>query len=560
MNPFLYRFGSRTRVARVAGLLYATLAVAASLCFAGLLAGAGANPFVATLLPVALWAFAVSKPNRAVLGLSYPEANALTKAQMVADTPAVEQVLWTQTLFLNEDMQYEENPFVDNMTGKSDQKKAILEILDTKKVHGTLVNVPLLSGLDGQGTFGDGTRQGNDMQYVPGNFAIKVGRTYFSVAWTVTAESETMQGGVFMERVNRDLAAVMARRRASDICMNLRSVCYTTAGAPNLVWPLGVSGTAALTNANGLLTTAMVSGVNEILPGLGASPMNVETEGSGSERLRYMGLIQSVSLGSFSQDPKYLAAVTGGDIRGDQNALFTGAIKEWDSTWLYRWNNKDQKVGAIGNPFWARAKLGVAITAAASGTVVQGGGVSYNSTVQAGPAPKQYFRYFKASPYTCWNGDVFAATNNVTYYIAIINPNGTYGVFPYQVNDSMQITLTGGQVGGIAAPGGQAQTLNFVVGALILQCNVLGTYLNYSLFFGQNMIGSGVGSLNGADEGSSNLKMGSLKKGELDEGSTKYVGSEAVWGCRVVNDWTGGYPNFLLLEHAILPANAPALN
>lgn len=491
------------------------------------------------------------------LGISYPIATAKTKASALVDTPLSEEQLWAKTLFLNEDMQYEDNPFVDNMVGGRDSGKAILEVVETKKVHGTEVNVPLISGLDGEGTFGDDIRSGNDMTYDFGNFKVKVGRTFFSTAWTVTAESETMQGGVLMSRVNRDLSKVLARRRSGDMLMNLRKAAYTPIGAPNLVLPLGRGSVDDIVSTDTLNTT-MVSAVGEILPGLGASPMNVtKDKASDSEKLIYMGLVNNIAISSFVNDPRYTNAKTNADERGRLNASFTGELLPWDGVALYRWNNKDQKKGPIGNPLMPRAKLGVAITGAASGTVLQGGGFTYNAVRQASQNPSLYFKYFPAAAYKCFNGDLFVATTDQTYAVAIVNPNGTFGVFQYQVTDGKTLTLSSNAQA--VGPAGK-RTTNFVQGATIYFCNNIGTYLAWSLFYGQHMLGSGVGSLNGADSEAANLQMGSLKKGEEDRGSRKWVGTEAVWGCRVVNDWSGQYPNFLLLQHAITPANAPVLS
>ena len=304
-----------------------------------------------------------------------------------------------------------------------------------------------------------------------------------------------------------------------------------------------------------------------MLPTIGANPMNITKDGAGTAhgpKYHYMCLAQNAAVSSLILDPIYVNRAVNADLRGRLNASFTGELLEVDGMPIYRWYAKDPKVkDAIGNALMPKALLGQAVTVTGAGTQIFGGGLLYSPTETAAsgtagsPQAPQWFKYFPNAPYSVWNGVTYAAGSN-TEYIAIVNPNGSYGVFPYTQCDGNILTLSGGQVSGISAPGGQAQTLSFVQGARIYYCNAIGTYLAFTLFYGQNMVSSGVGSLNGGTD--LNAQIANLKEGEDDHGSRKWMGSEAVWGCNVVNDYTGSYTGFMLLLHAILPAGAPALN
>ena len=271
--------------------------------------------------------------------------------------------------------------------------------------------------------------------------------------------------------------------------------------------------------------------------------MNIAKDPSGSKIERYIAFGTARSFRPLSYEPAYLDALKAGDLRGDTNAVFTGEYKEWLGQGIYRWYSKDHaNNGPIGNPLEPRARLGVAITGATTGTSIHGGGLAYNAS--SFPAPL-YFEFFSNAPYTFFNGDSIAAVTNVTRYIQIINPDGTFGVFPYQVCDGKTITISGAALS--VGPSGK-RTTNFVQGAEIVECNVLGQAFSRVVFMGCDMLVCGYGSIDGKKV---NPKMGVRKEVERNYGLDFGIGVESVWGNAPVKRTDGTYPNFLIGEVAL---------
>ena len=540
------------------------IAILTAAVFGYRLAAAGANPLVCASLPVALWALLVSlsaapSVSAGMFCISYPISNAKTLASSNADTAKAMEELWAKSIMLGEVKYWELQPFADNMMGDAKSQKAFVEVLDTQRVNGQAVNIPLASGLDGEVVTGDNIRSGNEIQFQVGNFQVLVAFSWIGAAFTEADRSQTALGPKFESMCRDGLTKVMAKKRADDILMCMRFAALTDKGASNRLLPNGRGSVDSLTSAD-MLSTALVEQINGTLPSLGAQPMNTNKDASGSFKPSYMVLANTFACRSFIHDPIYRGAVTNGDVRGDGNANFTGKLMQWDGAFIYRWINADHpNKGPLGNPLMARGVLALPFTFAAGTSVVQMGGNVYSS---ADTPIRLYAKYFKGSPYTFANGDtqaLYVPSTGLTptyYYLAIVNPDNSCGVFSYNAatgNNGATITLTAQQT--ITG----ATATSFVKGAKVYQCNAIGTYLCKTLGFGAEAVAGGVGSINGKKADDPGLRMANIRMDEEDSGRVIKYSVQTNWGVRPVERVDATYPNFVVLEHAYQPDNAPLL-
>lgn len=499
-----------------------------------------------------LYALLITKGG-AVLAVAYPVANVTTYSDALSDTAKAAQELWVRTALFGADKMYQVNPFGDNMTGLPGSKKAIIRVVETQKVAGTTVNIPLRPGFGGPGVAGGGTRSGAEQKIRFGNMQVKIGKYWYGAAYQQTTKDQTMTGDTFDQVINQGLMEEHARKRSNDHLMRVIQATATAKGAANLVFADGVGSIAALKTVN-TVTAALLSKLNGELPSRGALPMSTSKDAQGlSNSEHFMFLGTSTILSPLKTDQSYLDAITRAQDRGANNSRFTGAFADYDGMGIYRWNLMDAAIeGPIGCPLTPRARLGTAVTAAGAATVLQGGGFLYNA---ANPNRPTYFEHFPGAPYQYYNGDLIAAETASTKYVLILDGAGGFGVFPYTTSDGTLITISGA---GLAVGPAGGRVTNFPQGSLVLPCNVLGTPWGYGLAFGAELLACGVGSINGSPtpEGA---QMGRKTEEIRNHGEDIAMGLEGVWGNQVVSRIDGLYPNFLLSPVAIAANGAPVI-
>ena len=492
-----------------------------------------------------LFAAVFSTAGNRALGVSYNVINATAVSDLVAQNAKIQEELWVRGIIFGADTLYNDNPLADGFTevlkngAKPTMGRPITGLVDTEKVNGQVVNITTMAGFGGPGVYGEGTRDGNEQQITIGSFPCKVGNLWFGYGFKRTVKDQTVIGGSLDEAITGAAQQQLAKKRNDDHLMRLRQINNS---GTNLIFPDGFGSRDELTGAAQFSTPFWTKGCDE-LPSQGAKPMNIAKDPSGSKIQRYLAFGTARTFRPLSYEPAYLDALKSGDLRGDTNAVFTGEYKEWLGQGIYRWVTMDHaNNGPIGNPLEPRARLGVAINGAITGTVVYGGGMAY--AAGAFPVPL-YFEFFSNAPYTFFNGESIAAVTNVTRYIQIINPDGSFGVFPYQVCDGKTITISGAALA--VGPAGK-RTTNFVQNAEIVECNVLGQAFARVVFMGCDMLVCGYGSIDGKKV---NPKMGVRKEVERNYGIDFGIGVESVWGNAPVKRTDGIFPNFLVGEVAI---------
>lgn len=511
------------------------------------------------------------QPVPGLFGTSYPVINTTTVTDLTTLTSKAREELWVRRIVLGADRIYQDNPFADNFTGRVDSakpdpkqlKKAIVQLTETEKVAGNTINVPTVAGFGGPGVAGEGNRIGSEQKIIVGNFPVSIGRYWFGVGFTAVSRDETLIGGRLDQTINDGLRTLMAKKKSDDHMVRMLAAADTVTGARNLLLPEGVGLFSELKSAD-VLSTNMIALAGQVLPGLGGIPMDTTSDSGGSVGECFTLFAVDKSLTDLSVEPAYLNAQKDAGVRGEANRCFKGGFSMWDGHGIYRWINRDHaNKGPVGSPLVARALLGAVETAGptyvstdtgltvASGTIIHGGGYAWSSTDV--PTP-QYFEFFQNAPYTYFNGNTIAAVTGTTRHLIIINRDGTFGVWPYAVNNGNKITINGATLA--VGPSGK-RTSTYHRGAVIMQCNILGTVIGRSLFLGAEAVVCGAGSINGNKV---DTQMGKRTEEHRNHDMDHAIGCEAVWGnAAVQRAGDNAYPNFLVLWHAVSVPGAPTI-
>jgi hypothetical protein len=483
-----------------------------------------------------------------MLGTSYPVINTTTVSNLTTMTAKAREELWVRRIVLGSDRMYQDNPFADGMLGKPGSGRPIVNVMETEKVAGNTVNIPTVAGLGGPPVMGEGDRIGNEQKLRIGNFQVQIGRFWFGVGFTAVARDETVIGGRLDEIVNTGLKELMAKKKSDDIMMKIINKSGTS--GRNYLLPDGCNSRADLVSAS-VMSTSLISRTGLQITSNGGKPMRVGKDEAGSTFSNH--LILGANLGWIPLDTEdaYLEARIKGGVRGTDNTIFTGRYDDWLGHGIYRWEHIDHgNYGPVGSPLVPRGFLGVAITGATTSTVVQGGGS--NDAASVSPAPL-YFGYFSNAPWTFANGETIAADNSTTRYLRIQNPNNSYGVFPYITNDGNQITISGAAI----SIGIGTETTNFVVGALIQECNAAGVPFCRFLGLAQEAIATGAGTING---NKADPQVGKRTEEHRNHDMDHAIGVEAVWGCNAVQRPDLVYPGFVVIEAALPTPGAPIIS
>lgn len=519
--------------------------------------------------PVGLLALLIvllnSNPAQAILGTSYPEIATTTLAGYVSGNAQVQQQLWIDRVLDTNGALYQSTPFADGMTGRVKvgkpaddraMRKAVVEITDTSKVRGDTINIFSEAGIGGEGATGDNVRNGTEAQIVTGNMTVKIGNQLFSLGFKQSSVDKTMIGlGLLQNKKwNDDLRSLHAKRKNDTIIWRMLATAgYGTAtfnavagSSPNLILPPGIANRDLLKSANTVdLPTIMQAG--DVLPGLGAYPMDTTDDSGGSVGELFMFFAADKSLFDLESDPTNNSFLQYGWDRGPTNPIFKGGFVKVRGHGLYRWIHRDHaNYDNIGSPLVPRAKLAVATTNT-DAQDLRGGGTLTGASTDTVP---QWFKHFSNAPVSMYGGiNNIAATTSATRYVMIIGSGG-YSVWSYTVNNGNKITTT-------AKVAGSTATTPYVhsVGDLIVECNALNTVIARSIMFGAQAVVGGVGSINGSV---ASPEMGRIVRQELDLQNDISLGVEGVAGySSVTRAGDNLAPGFVVCEHALSPTAVP---
>ncbi len=509
-------------------------------------------------------------PAPYALGTSYPVPASQTTSGLVALTAKAQEELWTRQVVLGSDPTVDETPFADGMIGRVREgkpsnpaklRKAIIEILDTAKVYGQTVNIPTRTALGGEGAAGEATRLGTEAPQIVGNLPITIGRQYYGTAIKGAATDQTIIGANgptnFMKNVGVDLRALHNRKK-SNSCM-MRMIQAAGSSGPNLLYPVGIAGRDNLI-ATSFVDTTLIARGGDYLPGIGALPMDTTQDSGGSVGRLYMFLSTQVGLRNLASEPAYVSSLQLAAERGETNPVFQGGFTKWNGHGIYRWVNSDHANNySIGSPLLPRAKLGLALTNADTGSIIHGGNTNgYNSETSAfKPA---WFENFSNAPYSFYGGiNNIGAVTNVVRYLAIINSDDPtkYGYYTYEVNDGNAITILAKYTRAVTGMNEGEQVRTHPAGSLIVEVNAKGQPFGKSLMFGAQAVAAGIGRIDGSPTAP---EMGRLIDEWYDQKNDHVIGVDAVYGCAAVQRaGDNSYPNFVVIEHSIFVDSLPVI-
>ncbi len=442
----------------------------------------------------------------------------------------------------------------------------IQENLDTRKMFGQVVNIPLTSGIGGAGVRQDTTLRGVEQKESEGMFQLSIGMKRTAVAVTGIARGQSVMGSDWDQRqqlnlgewsdwmTNQDYEAEMIARSTSDntIYANGKTSVETLRSADTF-------GTATITRMSGKLNT------------LGGLPLK-ELAGEDSQReLSYWFQTNQYAVEALRGSATWQQLLADALERGDSNKIFAGNLPRWAGQAINIWQIGDQPGAIPAGSFAApRAYTGAAITAGTAAFTLYGG----RTAVNAAKTDVLYFANFPAAEWMGYEGVKIAATTNITYYALIKDiTTGKFMMISYTTTNGNTITVVNRL--GAVAQGAQVTTLGNVVwntgvwttdklvdsagiGSEIYPCNSYGQPYVRTYALGDQAIVGGYGQY-ATDDGSPSLCMGRRITQKDDYGHVNGVGIATVYGCRAVPNVDGVYANYAIGYSAYNPSGLPTV-
>lgn len=274
-----------------------------------------------------------------------------------------------------------------------------------------------------------------------------------------------------------------------DIMITLRERARLNSPGQNL-YRVGNGATVdALTSTN-IVSATVIEGSKGVLQSNGAIPIAEDAaQQSGAPVFQYLFNTTSPFMQPMRQNATYQAFLQYADVRGKDNALFTGRYPMWDNNLIYslpvQTNDGD---GRQGHPLLPIAYLGTALADGTSVTTVTGGGVAY----AAGTG--DYFAYFPGYAWSTYTGQTLDS-DTATYYLMIYNVSGAnagkYEVVSYVAagvhSTAKQITVTRNGLGEGAnqrANGSSKYTAGHPSGSVVIPCTSQGVPYGWALHLG----------------------------------------------------------------------------
>lgn len=526
---------------------------------------------------VALAAFFLDlSPAEASFGAipaAYPGINSQTAAQLAAENAQVREVLWSTQMVFGADANFDETPFANGMTGRivakerpdnQAMRQVLIEIIDTAKVAGNTVNIPLTAGIGGEGTTGDNTRRGSEAVMFTSNMSITIGKQFFACGMAQTAIDETVlgKGMKWNRKINDDLRKLHNRKKSHSVIMSMLSVARgqmpnpaggAFSGVRNLLFPSGVTSRDKILSTS-IVNTSLIQKAGRYLPSLGAVPTSyAPRDDAGSLQECFLYLSTDYALGGLATEPALLQARSFAADRGQKNRLFAGGLESWNGYAIYQWITRDHAIPtSMGNPLVPRARLGNTLTAinpsGGSPVAIYGGGLIRATVVGSGgySVEPNWFDCFSNFQWVPYGGVSLPNPLTGTRHLAIISAGGV-GFYTYTVNSGNTISLTGKYV--VNSGTGYTQVYTHAIGDVIVEVNAQGVPFGASLILGQQAVAAGVGSINGSE---TNPELAKFCEDVQDYGVQHGIGAEAVWGCAPVQRALDlAFPNFAVVEHAL---------
>jgi hypothetical protein len=303
------------------------------------------------------------------------------------------------------------------------------------------------------------------------------------------------------------------------------------------------------TTRNGILSSntmspTVIEAVKARLMANGASPIANDLVENGSVIPQFLLYGHDALMRPLRTNSTYLNTLQYGDVRGKDNALFTGRYPMWDNNILYadEMGTTDGN-GRQGTPLLPIAFLGTALTEGTSTTITGGG-----TTDPAGTG--DYFANFPGYPWYITTSDTLPTDNN-TYYLMIFNLTGAdagkYEIASYTTSGfeatGKSMTITRGS----ASDAGNARALaagryqnTHPSGSVIVPCTLQGVPLGWGLHLGSDALRYATGAIE-------NERRDQLDDFELQRG----ISTNTIRGMSVFVDRRDIAKNLMVIEGAV---------
>lgn len=436
------------------------------------------------------------------------------------------------------------------------------------RVHFNTIGMPA-----GPGALGDGVLTGNESKSTIGTYSA-------TVDWIRDAVSLT-QDEIEMIEAGRNLKATLMQLLAKKMGLtkqnHMLKRLIDSAVAAN-TYRVGNRASVADLTKDDTLSLEVQNICRSMLNTLGATPLKKDMSKAGCPVQKFMLFASDTSLLPIRNDSLFSTAESA-DVRGRDNAAFTGEILDWQGNSFYEFPVSDMAWDDYkGGPLLGKAK----VTVAADPTTVGGPKLIVN----ASNAKSKYFQWFDGYQFQYSRQEALPDLSGNEYYFWACNPDGSRVFGAYAGNhDGNQIAITkilspanagstvdavtvgklnvgstaafeAGTAGPFTVSGTVATDMmavdtagpngTFVLtdtiapGAVILQANSQGTVYSRSFVFG-SMAGM--------------FAFGRIKMAEIEQNfDYDYVmgkGYQMIFGTGVCTDPLGVPNGYINIEHAI---------
>ena len=330
------------------------------------------------------------------------------------------------------------------------------------------------------------------------------------------------------------------RKYDDDIMVVLWRYARATDPSNNLVRTNG--STQTLLKTASYLSPSIIEQSKARLMAIGANPIATDLVESGSVCPQYLLYAPDTLIRPLRTNSTFLATLQYGDVRGKDNALFSGHYPLWDNNVIYADEMGSTDVdGRQGTPLMPLAFLGTAITDATTTTLTGGGTTDPAST-------GDYFAYFPGYPWYITSTDTLP-TESGTFYALIYNNSGasanSYEIVSYLssgfAGDGSSLTVT--RIGsGDGKGNGRANTASRFTtshpsGSVIIPCTDQGVPLSWGIHCGSDALRYAIGNVE-------NQRADQLDDFGMDQG----IATNTVRGLSVFTDRRNIAKNFVVIE------------
>lgn len=402
-----------------------------------------------------------------------------------------------------------------------------------------------VSPILGQGVLGENLLRGSTQAINETSFSVRVDLERQGVAYSQLIN--WVRKDMNPESKSAELLADWAVRKYDDnILIKLREYARLVAPGQNFVFANNRA-TETLLMSTDTLSPTIIEGSKALLMANGAKAIAKDIGENNTVVPQFLFYAPDAFCRPLRSNSTFLSTLQYGDVRGKDNALFTGRYPMWDNNIIYsdeeaaKTNDGD---GRQGSPLLPLAFLGTAITDATT-TLITGGG----TTNPAGSG--DYFAYFRGFKWYIVNGETLP-TDSGTYYAMIYNLSGAnvgkYEIVSYTASgvatDGTTLTVTRGSAtdgaGNQLANGASRFSTSHPSGSVILPCTNQGVPIGYALHTGADALRYATGMIE-------NQRAEQNDDFDLLRG----IAIQSIRGMSVYVDRRGVAPNFLLVCGAV---------